>query len=156
VPLNVCMYVYIYIYLFIYLSVAWKELMWRRKWHVFNWSLKHVISVHLQLAEFINFSWPSGLLVQVQYKHELKYFQLKASSSHETKIYVFDADHERRRKEQLKRIFERTTEQVLLKNLYNGWVHPVAHVTINKYNNPLDDGLDLSRKMLWYTCLIKH
>lgn len=38
--------------------------------------------------------------------------KLKASSSHETKIYVFDADHERRRKEQLKRIFERTAEQI--------------------------------------------
>jgi len=37
---------------------------------------------------------------------------LKASSSHDTKIYVFDADHERRRKEQLKRIFERTPEQI--------------------------------------------
>jgi DNA methyltransferase 1-associated protein 1 len=49
----------------------------------------------------------------------MKYFQLKASSSHETKIYVFDADHERRRKEQLKRIFERTPEQVLLKKKFN-------------------------------------
>nr|CAD7431741.1 unnamed protein product [Timema monikensis] len=36
----------------------------------------------------------------------------KAGSSHEGKIYVFDADHERRRKEQLKRLFERTTEQI--------------------------------------------
>ncbi|KAK6642656.1 hypothetical protein RUM43_004158 [Polyplax serrata] len=29
-----------------------------------------------------------------------------------TKMYVFDADHERRRKEQLKRLFERTPEQI--------------------------------------------
>nr|CAD7576447.1 unnamed protein product [Timema californicum] len=36
----------------------------------------------------------------------------RAGSSHEGKIYVFDADHERRRKEQLKRLFERTTEQI--------------------------------------------
>jgi DNA methyltransferase 1-associated protein 1 len=66
------------------------------------------------MAEFINLSWPNELLIKVQYQYQLKCFQLKASSSHETKIYVFDADHERRRKEQLKRIFERTPEQVLL------------------------------------------
>ncbi|PSN34648.1 DNA methyltransferase 1-associated protein 1 [Blattella germanica] len=38
--------------------------------------------------------------------------RLKSGSSHDTKVYVFDADHERRRKEQLKRIFERTPEQI--------------------------------------------
>lgn len=30
----------------------------------------------------------------------------------EKKIYTFDADHERRRKEQLKKLYERTSEQV--------------------------------------------
>lgn len=35
-----------------------------------------------------------------------------SGSNQETKIYVFDADHERRRKEQLKRLYERTPEQV--------------------------------------------
>lgn len=97
------------------ISVAWEELMRRIKCPLFSWSRKHEISTRLQMAEVSNFSWPSGLSVQVQYQYEFKYFQLKASSSHETKIYVFDADHERRRKEQLKRIFERTAEQVLKK-----------------------------------------
>ena len=46
----------------------------------------------------------------------LNVFQLKDGSSHDTKVYVFDADHERRRKEQLKRIFERTPEQVMYYN----------------------------------------
>lgn len=36
--------------------------------------------------------------------------QLKGT--HEGKLYVFDADHERRRKEQLKRLYERTPQQV--------------------------------------------
>lgn len=71
------------------------------------------------MAEVIKVSSPSGLLAYVQYQYEFKYFQLKASSSHETKIYVFDADHERRRKEQLKRIFERTAEQVFFLKKHN-------------------------------------
>lgn len=43
-----------------------------------------------------------------QFKFNL--FQLKGVN--EGKLYVFDADHERRRKEQLKRLYERTPEQV--------------------------------------------
>ncbi|XP_049963961.1 DNA methyltransferase 1-associated protein 1 [Schistocerca serialis cubense] len=38
--------------------------------------------------------------------------RVRASSSAEAKVYVFDADHERRRKEQLRRLFERTPEQI--------------------------------------------
>lgn len=37
-------------------------------------------------------------------------FQLKG----EKKVYVYDADHERKRKEQLRRLFDRTEEQVNL------------------------------------------
>jgi len=36
----------------------------------------------------------------------------KIKGGQEGKLYVFDADHERRRKEQLKRLYERTPEQV--------------------------------------------
>lgn len=43
-------------------------------------------------------------------KASLNLFQLKGVN--EGKLYVFDADHERRRKEQLKRLYERTPEQV--------------------------------------------
>jgi len=32
--------------------------------------------------------------------------------SHTDKVYIFDAEHEKRRKEQLKKLFERTPEQV--------------------------------------------
>ncbi|XP_063239925.1 DNA methyltransferase 1-associated protein 1 isoform X2 [Bacillus rossius redtenbacheri] len=38
--------------------------------------------------------------------------KIQAATSHEAKLYVFDADHERRRKEQLKRLYDRTPEQV--------------------------------------------
>jgi hypothetical protein len=45
---------------------------------------------------------------------------------------VFDADHERRRKEQLKRIFERTAEQVFKKKLnielYKKWLSVLGRV----------------------------
>ncbi|RZF36479.1 hypothetical protein LSTR_LSTR011266 [Laodelphax striatellus] len=34
------------------------------------------------------------------------------SGTPETKVFVFDADHERRRKEQLKRLYDRTPEQI--------------------------------------------
>lgn len=34
------------------------------------------------------------------------------AKSHSDKVYVFDAEHEKRRKEQLKKLFERTPEQV--------------------------------------------
>lgn len=34
------------------------------------------------------------------------------AKSHTDKIYIFDAEHEKRRKEQLKKLFERTPEQV--------------------------------------------
>ena len=35
----------------------------------------------------------------------------KAKNQHE-KVYVFDYEHEKRRKDQLKKLFERTTEQI--------------------------------------------
>ncbi|GLH00476.1 hypothetical protein R5R35_006596 [Gryllus longicercus] len=38
--------------------------------------------------------------------------RMRAPPGQEPKMYVFDADHERRRKEQLRRLFERTPEQV--------------------------------------------
>lgn len=34
------------------------------------------------------------------------------AKSHTDKVYIFDAEHEKRRKEQLKKLFERTPEQV--------------------------------------------
>ncbi|XP_003425537.1 DNA methyltransferase 1-associated protein 1 [Nasonia vitripennis] len=45
-----------------------------------------------------------------------RYYQVcaalsKAKQQHE-KVYTFDSDHERRRKEQLKKLFERTSEQI--------------------------------------------
>lgn len=39
----------------------------------------------------------------------------------EKKIYTFDADHERRRKEQLKKIYERTSEQVRKNRNIKNW-----------------------------------
>lgn len=45
-----------------------------------------------------------------------RYYQVCAAltkaKSHSDKVYVFDAEHEKRRKEQLKKLFERTPEQV--------------------------------------------
>ena len=45
-----------------------------------------------------------------------RYYQVNASltksKSHSEKIYTFDAEHEKHRKEQLKKLFERTQEQV--------------------------------------------
>ncbi|XP_029156449.1 DNA methyltransferase 1-associated protein 1 [Nylanderia fulva] len=45
-----------------------------------------------------------------------RYYQVCAAltkaKSHTDKVYVFDAEHEKRRKEQLKKLFERTPEQV--------------------------------------------
>ncbi|KAJ8866015.1 hypothetical protein PR048_033539 [Dryococelus australis] len=38
--------------------------------------------------------------------------KVQAGTSHDAKLYVFDADHERRRKEQLKRLYDRTPEQI--------------------------------------------
>lgn len=61
-----------------------------------------------------SFSWDGDELQCVQswmvVKASLNLFQLKGVN--EGKLYVFDADHERRRKEQLKRLYERTPEQV--------------------------------------------
>lgn len=37
---------------------------------------------------------------------------LTKAKSHTDKVYIFDAEHEKRRKEQLKKLFERTPEQV--------------------------------------------
>lgn len=37
---------------------------------------------------------------------------LTKAKSHTDKVYTFDAEHEKRRKEQLKKLFERTPEQV--------------------------------------------
>lgn len=37
---------------------------------------------------------------------------LTRAKSHNDKVYMFDAEHEKRRKEQLKKLFERTPEQV--------------------------------------------
>lgn len=46
----------------------------------------------------------------------LRYYQVCAAltkaKSHSDKVYIFDAEHEKRRKEQLKKLFERTPEQV--------------------------------------------
>lgn len=45
-----------------------------------------------------------------------RYYQVCAAltkaKSHTDKVYIFDAEHEKRRKEQLKKLFERTPEQV--------------------------------------------
>ncbi|XP_035699904.1 DNA methyltransferase 1-associated protein 1-like [Branchiostoma floridae] len=41
-----------------------------------------------------------------------KLTKIRAPPGQEPKVYVFDADHERRRKEQLERLFNRTPEQV--------------------------------------------
>lgn len=41
-----------------------------------------------------------------------KLTKVRAASGTEPKIYIFDAGHERRRKEQLEKLFNRTPEQV--------------------------------------------
>lgn len=41
-----------------------------------------------------------------------KLTKVRAASGTEPKIYIFDAGHERRRKEQLDKLFNRTPEQV--------------------------------------------
>lgn len=41
-----------------------------------------------------------------------KLTKVRAASGAEPKIYIFDAGHERRRKEQLEKLFSRTPEQV--------------------------------------------
>ena len=41
-----------------------------------------------------------------------KLMKVRAASGAEPKIYIFDAGHERRRKEQLDKLFNRTPEQV--------------------------------------------
>lgn len=45
-----------------------------------------------------------------------RYYQVCAAltkaKSHNEKVYVFDSEHEKRRKEQLKKLFERTSEQI--------------------------------------------
>ena len=41
-----------------------------------------------------------------------KLTKVRAASGAEPKIYIFDAGHERRRKEQLDKLFNRTPEQV--------------------------------------------
>lgn len=41
-----------------------------------------------------------------------KLTKVRAASGAEPKIYIFDAAHERRRKEQLEKLFNRTPEQV--------------------------------------------
>lgn len=50
------------------------------------------------------------------YVNLFRYYQVCAAltkaKSHTDKVYVFDAEHEKRRKEQLKKLFERTPEQV--------------------------------------------
>lgn len=38
----------------------------------------------------------------------------------EKKIYAYDAEHERKRKEQLKKLYERTPEQVIIRLINNG------------------------------------
>ncbi|KAG5306128.1 DMAP1 protein, partial [Acromyrmex insinuator] len=49
-------------------------------------------------------------------RFDLRYYQVCAAlikaKSHTDKVYSFDAEHEKRRKEQLKKLFERTPEQV--------------------------------------------
>jgi hypothetical protein len=42
------------------------------------------------------------------------------------------------------------TRKTCMIGFYYGWVHPVAHVTMNEYNNTS------FATMFWYTCLIKH
>ena len=50
------------------------------------------------------------------YSYFFRYYQVCAalakSKSHSEKVYTFDAEHEKHRKEQLKKLFERTPEQV--------------------------------------------
>lgn len=41
-----------------------------------------------------------------------KLTKVRAPSGTEPKVYIFDAGHERRRKDQLERLFNRTPEQV--------------------------------------------
>lgn len=41
-----------------------------------------------------------------------KLTKVRAASGTDPKIYIFDAGHERRRKEQLEKLFNRTPEQV--------------------------------------------
>lgn len=41
-----------------------------------------------------------------------KLTKVRAATGTEPKIYIFDAGHERRRKEQLEKLFNRTPEQV--------------------------------------------
>lgn len=47
-----------------------------------------------------------------------KLTKVRAASGTEPKIYIFDAGHERRRKEQLEKLFNRTPEQVCDFDLY--------------------------------------
>lgn len=49
-------------------------------------------------------------MIKLLYNKYYCMFQLKG----EKKVYVYDADHERKRKEQLRRLFDRTEEQVNL------------------------------------------
>lgn len=52
----------------------------------------------------------------IHLKYIYRYYQVCAAlikaKSHTDKVYIFDAEHEKRRKEQLKKLFERTPEQV--------------------------------------------
>ena len=54
--------------------------------------------------------------VYILYFYLSRYYQVCASltraKNHTDKIYIFDAEHEKRRKEQLKKLFTRTQEQV--------------------------------------------
>ncbi|XP_066584422.1 DNA methyltransferase 1-associated protein 1 isoform X2 [Prorops nasuta] len=62
--------------------------------------------------------WDKAKYPTVRSVEDLKerYYQVCAAltkaKSHNDKVYVFDAEHEKRRKEQLKKLFERTPKQV--------------------------------------------
>lgn len=49
-----------------------------------------------------------------------KLTKVRAASGTDPKIYIFDAGHERRRKEQLEKLFNRTPEQV--RNFHLIWI----------------------------------
>lgn len=59
-----------------------------------------------------------------------KLAKVRAGTGTEPKIYIFDAGHERRRKEQLERLFNRTPEQVRLRIFF-------YHLHNNYYNSDI-------------------
>lgn len=59
-----------------------------------------------------------------------KLTKVRAATGTEPKIYIFDAGHERRRKEQLDKLFNRTPEQVCTFIVWFGFLcYVVAFIT---------------------------